>query len=89
VFGEMGMMTGEARRATVTAHGDVECYRLDKEGFRAILQERPDIANEISRVLASRQTELDQLRAEAAAEKRVERHDDIGARIRNFFGIAG
>ena len=89
VFGEMGMMTGEARRATVTAHTDVECYRLDKEGFRAILQERPDIANEISRVLLSRQTELDQLRAEAAAEKRVERHDDIGARIRSFFGITG
>ena len=89
VFGEMGMMTGEARRATVTAQGDVECYRLDKEGFRAILQERPDVANEISKVLVSRQAELDQLRAEAAAVGRVAHHDDLVARIRNFFGISG
>lgn len=89
VFGEMGMMTGEARRATVTAHTDVECYRLDKEGFRAILQERPDVATEISKVLVERQTELDHLRAAVAAESRPERHDDIVARIRNFFGISG
>jgi small-conductance mechanosensitive channel/CRP-like cAMP-binding protein len=88
VFGEMGMMTGEARRATVTAHTDVECYRLDKEGFRTILQERPDVANEISKVLVERQTELDHLRAAVAAETHVERHDDIVARIRSFFGIS-
>ena len=89
VFGEMGMLTGEARRATVTAHTDVECYRMDKEGFRSILQERPDIAGEISKVLMARQTELDHLRATVAAEAPVERHDDIVARIRSFFGISG
>ena len=37
VFGEMGMMTGEPRRATVTAKTDVDCYRLDKQGFEHIL----------------------------------------------------
>ena len=88
VFGEMGMMTGEARRATVIAQTDVECYRLDKEGFRAILQERHDVASEISRVLVARQTELEHLREEAAAAGRVEKHGDVLARIRNFFGIS-
>ncbi|MFO1285779.1 MAG: cyclic nucleotide-binding domain-containing protein [Rubrivivax sp.] len=33
VFGEMGLMTGAPRSATVVAAGDVECYRLDKAGF--------------------------------------------------------
>src|SRR4029077_9143258 len=33
VVGEMGMLTGEPRRATVIAKTDVECYRLDKAGF--------------------------------------------------------
>ena len=38
VFGEMGMLTGEARRATVVAETAVECYRLDKEGFAQVLR---------------------------------------------------
>jgi small-conductance mechanosensitive channel len=29
-FGEMGLLTGEARNATVIARTDVECYRLDR-----------------------------------------------------------
>src|SRR5512140_1294374 len=44
VFGEMGMLTGEARRATVVALTAVECYRLDKAGFAQVLRQRPEIA---------------------------------------------
>ncbi|MBL8515256.1 MAG: mechanosensitive ion channel [Betaproteobacteria bacterium] len=58
IFGEMGMMTGEPRRATVIAATDVECYRLDKEGFRAVLEVRPDLAQEVSRVLVDRNLAL-------------------------------
>ena len=61
-FGEMGLMTGEPRSATVVARTDVECYRLDKEGFIDILQRRPQIADEISHLLARRRTELDAVR---------------------------
>jgi small-conductance mechanosensitive channel len=86
VFGEMGMMTGEPRRATVTAHSDLECYRLDKTGFEKVLRARPDIANEISRVLVQREGELSWRRDAAEADGRG-RHDDILARIRGFFGL--
>ncbi|HWP44154.1 MAG TPA: mechanosensitive ion channel family protein, partial [Blastocatellia bacterium] len=41
-FGEMGLMTGERRSATVTAIEDVECYRLDKDAFHDILLNRPE-----------------------------------------------
>ena len=58
-FGERGMMTGEPRSATVTALSDVECYRLDKEAFHDILQRRPEIAKDISEVLARRRVELE------------------------------
>jgi len=44
-FGEMGLMTGEPRTATATALTEVVCYRLDKAGFKDILQRRPEIAN--------------------------------------------
>ena len=88
VFGEMGLMTGEPRRATITARSDIECYRLDKAGFESVLRSRPDIAGEMSRVLASRQTELTGRRESAGAGgKRASRDDDILARIRGFFGL--
>lgn len=88
VFGEMGMMTGEPRRATITARSDIECYRLDKTGFEKVLRSRPDIAGEISRVLASRQTQLtDRVETAEAGGKRSSRDVDILARIRGFFGL--
>ena len=88
VFGEMGMMTGEPRRATVTARTDVACYRLDKAGFESILRARPDVAEAISRVLSSREGELRGRREAATLEGHgVEHHDAILARIRRFFGI--
>lgn len=90
VVGEMGMMTGEPRRATVTARSDVECLRLGKSGLESVLRARPDIASEISAVIAARQGQLDEARqtANAAAADR-DGSDDIGARIRAFFGLDG
>lgn len=88
VFGEMGMMTGEPRRATITARTDLECYRLDKAGFEKVLRSRPDIADEISRVLAARETErVGRLESAGAGGKPIARDADILARIRGFFGL--
>ena len=47
VFGEMGLMTGEARAADVIATSDVECFRLGKETFEQVLLNRPEIATEL------------------------------------------
>jgi len=87
VFGELGMMTGTPRGATVTAKSDVEAYRLDKEGFAQIIKARPDLASEMSRVLAARAAEL-RAKTEAAAHAPQEgEHDDILERVRRFFGL--
>ena len=86
VFGEMGMMTGAPRSATVGARTDVICYRLDKEGFQSIIKARPDVANAMSVVLADRQTDLrgrDDGRELAAPQH----HAAILERIRDFFGL--
>jgi small-conductance mechanosensitive channel/CRP-like cAMP-binding protein len=88
VFGEMGMLTGEPRRASVSARTDVTCYRLDKSGFEQIIRARPDVADSISSVLVARQTELEGLRAiSAASHTPPAPHGDIHARIRAFFGL--
>ena len=89
VFGEMGMMTGEPRRATVTAKSDVECYRLDKSGFQAILRQRPALAEEMSRVLAARTSGLAQAldEAQAAAASPREPSHALLRKMRAFFGL--
>jgi small-conductance mechanosensitive channel/CRP-like cAMP-binding protein len=90
-FGEMGMMTGEPRTATVIALSDVECYRVDKEAFNEILHERPEIAEDISEQLARRRVELDAAREGLNEEAKLARmhyhRNDLLQRIRNFFTL--
>jgi len=88
IFGEMGMMTGEPRRATVTARTDVECYRLDKAGFEEVLRARPSLAEEMARVLAARASGLRQVIKDARAEAASIPHSEsLLARIRAFFAL--
>jgi len=90
-FGEMGLMTGAPRSATVTALTDVECYRLDKETFQSIITSRPEIAEDISNVLASRRVELEATREglnDEAKKVRLRHHqNDLLERIQNFFTL--
>ncbi|HEY3664568.1 MAG TPA: mechanosensitive ion channel family protein, partial [Polyangiaceae bacterium] len=51
-FGEMALMTGQPREATVIAECDVECLRVDRKDLESIIKNRPEIASEISVVLA-------------------------------------
>ncbi len=90
-FGEMGMMTGEPRSATVFAQTDMLCYRLDKGAFQRIISSRPEIAEDISRVLARRRVELEAIREELTEEAMRLRVDDAQVdlldRIREFFRL--
>ncbi len=92
-FGEMGMMTGEPRTASVFARTDVTCYRLGKEAFEDILRRRPAIAEQISLILARRLLELDAVREKVSQESLDDRMRNMqGAfltRIRDFFGLTG
>ncbi len=88
VFGEMGMMTGAPRRATVTARTDVDCYRLDKEAFAGVLHARPEIAEGLSQILALRAAELAQAETQTIADTRA-RGESLLERIRGFFGLPG
>jgi small-conductance mechanosensitive channel len=89
-FGEMGLLAGESRNATVVAKSDVECYRLDRASFQALLLARPELANEVSKVIAARQPELETARAEAAeamAHPPEPAQPALLERIQRFFGL--
>lgn len=90
-FGEQGLMTGEPRTATVVAMSDVECYRLDKTTLEGVLHERPEIANELSEILAKRRTELVAIMENLSDAQRRDREarerDQILKGIRGFFNV--
>jgi small-conductance mechanosensitive channel/CRP-like cAMP-binding protein len=90
IFGEMALMTGAPRGATVIAKTDVECYRLDKQGFADLLAARPAMAEEISHVLTDRQVALESARRGAAvsAQTRESQRNEMLGKIRHFFGLA-
>ncbi len=91
-FGEMGMMTGEPRSASVLAITDCDCFRLDKEGFKKIITERPEIAAQISETLAQRRVELiatrEGLDAEAQKARQKKEQERILGKIQSFFGLS-
>jgi small-conductance mechanosensitive channel/CRP-like cAMP-binding protein len=90
-FGEMGLMTGEPRAATIVAQTGVECYRLDKESFHEIIKSRPEIAEDLSHVLARRRVELEAVREglneEAKRQRLRHAQGDLLKRIRSFFTL--
>jgi small-conductance mechanosensitive channel/CRP-like cAMP-binding protein len=90
-FGEMSLLTGANRTATVTALEDTRVLVLSKAVFGRTISANPAIAEELSRVLERRQREILEKTAESKAISR-EQMDSIASasiltRIRDFFGL--
>jgi CRP-like cAMP-binding protein len=88
-FGEMSLLTGERRSATVVALATVDCYRLDKSAFQELVEKRPEVTERIAALLARRQSELGAIREDldvSATQDRLSQ-SDLLSKIRNFFGL--
>ena len=88
-FGEMALLTGEARSATVIALTDVECYRLDGKAFQSLLLRRPEIAEGMTKVISARRPDLEKIRDAYASQPSIAvvEQTDLLSRIRRFFGL--
>jgi small-conductance mechanosensitive channel/CRP-like cAMP-binding protein len=86
-FGEMGLLTGEPRRASVFAKGSVECFKLERRGLEEVVRRRPAVAVELGEALAERQAQL--AASASIAPSRVERPTAAGlaSAIRRLFGV--
>lgn len=87
VIGEMSLMTGEPRRATVTAQTDVDCYVLHKDGFQATLEQRPELAEIFAQLLTERNRELVALRENVPTVSESVERAAVLARIRKLFRV--
>jgi CRP-like cAMP-binding protein len=87
VFGEMSLVTGERRSATVRALRPSELIVVGHAPFREVLGKNPELVQRISEVLASRQAEIDQARSARGVGDRAGGSSALLARIRRFFSL--
>jgi len=91
-FGEMSLLTGEPRSATIVAQTKLAVVVITKETLERPIMKNPQIAERIGGVLAERKSELavhlESLnhRHESRQEVVEQRRKSLGSRIRQFFG---
>ena len=54
VIGEMSLISGESRIATLIAAGEIHLLCLDRKSFEGLLRERPEVSFAVMRVLCAR-----------------------------------
>ena len=85
-FGEMSLLTGEPRSATVSARGDCRVLEIAGEVFKKYITEHPEAIDEVAGAAAARRRELDLSRG-AATSNPAEARVTLAARMRRFFGL--
>ncbi len=86
-FGEMSLLTGEPRSATVVALGDAALMAVDRDAFSRIFRADPDVAQRLAEVIARRRLALESARAEGAAPQVERETSNLLGRIRSIFGF--
>ena len=87
-FGEMALITGDARAATVVAKTDVECYRLDRASFQELLSAAPRSARRSSASWAGgAATSTARARPSPSPAPAAEAEVRLATKIRRFFGM--
>jgi CRP-like cAMP-binding protein len=88
VFGEMSLLTGEARSATVTAITDCDLLEIDADGFRRVVLESPSVLEHVTAVTSIRREELDRHRdTHAMAAATGDTRSSLLARVRQFLRL--
>jgi small-conductance mechanosensitive channel len=90
LFGEMSLMTGESRKATVTAREEAKLMVVCAKFFKSILDRRPELVERISEILAARQAVLDVESeiSDAEVPDSIEiKQEALLVKIRNFFSL--
>ena len=90
-FGEMSLLTGERRSATIVAQTRLEVLVLSKEAIAGPLRNNPSLVEQMSNLLVQRKSELaahqERMARRGDGEDREQEKRTLGARIRQFFGI--
>jgi len=84
-FGEMTLMTGEPRSATVRTLEDTSVFRVAREHLATLLEQNPAMADQMGKILGERREQLAQETHSESSE--VETVQQVILKIRKFFKI--
>jgi small-conductance mechanosensitive channel/CRP-like cAMP-binding protein len=88
IFGEMSLLTGERRKATVTAAGEVHLVEIAKEHLEPVLRSNPELVERLSAMLARREEANVEARRRSEQARPGEGPKDLfRERLRAFFGL--
>ncbi len=89
-FGEISLLTGEPRTATVRTLTEATLLEIDKATLSPILKESPSICGMLELIVQERkQRAADALEAARGAAEPTEDRTPLGLRIARFFGLKG
>ena len=87
-FGEMSLLTGAARTATVRARSDADLLEITAELFRQFVLANPATVEQIGQAVAARASELEQHRiASDAVATPAEPPQTFLTRVRRFLRL--
>jgi small-conductance mechanosensitive channel/CRP-like cAMP-binding protein len=87
-FGEMSLLTGEPRTATVRARSDAALLEITADAFRRMVLADPDTVEQVAAAVAKRRAELAAHAAAGAAISAPEPAQRLISRIRRFLRLA-
>jgi small-conductance mechanosensitive channel len=86
-FGEMSLLTGDPRSATVLARGDTSVLELDAEVFRSLGAADPKAVEQIGVAAVTRRAELNQIRDAAQTTIAADVPSTFLGRMKKFLGL--
>jgi small-conductance mechanosensitive channel/CRP-like cAMP-binding protein len=92
-FGELSLLTGAPRRATIAAIEDTDLLVINKENFQEIIAAHPKVANKLSKAIEKRRAEIEREFAEAgdeeaaAAVEEEYSREKVLKKIKDFFDM--
>jgi CRP-like cAMP-binding protein len=88
-FGEMSLLTGEKRRATVTAVDEVRLIEISKEAIGPIIRSHPSVLEGLSSALGDRlQKILTAQQVRKVVDEASSLHAALHHKLKRFFGIS-
>ena len=87
-FGEMSLLTGEPRTATVIARGDTVVLEIGADLFRHLAATSPQAIEQVGMAAATRRVELDKVRAIGAGQAVADAPASFLSRMRRFLRLS-
>ena len=90
-FGEIALLTGEPRSATVKAETDALVYEITKENMELLLDKRPEIAERLTETIARHRLQDAEFMQHLPAEQQAVEVKNFAAqlmdKVRRFFNV--